>query len=280
MLGQLLYQRYNTPQHFSSALELENPVDNFDAVLAATNHNQQANWSPQKGEKACYFCGYDKHYRQSCPARESTCDICGKKGHWAKVCRSGKHTNSTSNTAPNSYRGTNSSNRSVNSNLYNSDPHYSDFAMPGNSSNYLEAMSSFSLCSLDRTIVRAKVNNFDSHILIDSGSSDSFINKGFTIKQGLLVEPCTNSIINVASELHSSSTLSSCYVDINVMGHLLNNVRLMVFDKLCTDVILGLNILSQHEKLEVHFGGSKRVACHMHNKRSKNRSSTYFRKFF
>ena len=40
------------------------------------------------------------------------------------------------------------------------------------------------------------------------------------------------------------------------MGHILNNVRLMVMDKLCTDVILGLNILSQHEKLAVHFGGS------------------------
>jgi hypothetical protein len=253
------YQRYNTPQLFSSALQvqLENPVDNPDAVLAATNHNQQANWSQRKGGKACYFCGCDKHYRQSCPARESTCDICGKRGHWAKVCRSGKRTNSTSNTAQNSYRGTNSANRSVNSNLYNSDPHNSDLAMPGNSYNYLAAISSSSPRSLDRTIVRAKVNNFDSHILIDSGSSDSFVDKGFTIKHGLFVEPCTNSIINMASELHSSSTLGTCSVDINVMGHILNNVRLMVLDKLCTDVILGLNILSQHEKLEVHFGGSK-----------------------
>ncbi len=257
------YQRGNTSHlTFSAALVPDNGQPHLQTaandpdcnVLAATNHIQRAQSTRKGGFKSCGYCGLDKHYKLSCPARESTCDNCGKRGHWAKVCRSGKRDNVSN-------RGVNPSNSHiVNSNLY-SNTDNPDVAQQGQGNSYsyrpyLAAISSSSPRSLDKTIVRAKVNNFDSYILIDCGSSDSFVDKAFAMKHNLLLEPCTNSI-NMASELHSSSTLGACYVNINVMGHTLSNIRLMVLDKLCTDVILGLDILSQHEKLEIHFGGPR-----------------------
>ena len=39
-------------------------------------------------EEKCYFCGYKKHPRLKCPAKEAICKKCSKVGHFAKVCRS------------------------------------------------------------------------------------------------------------------------------------------------------------------------------------------------
>jgi len=36
----------------------------------------------------CFFCGYKRHSRDKCPAKEATCMNCGKKGHYARVCKS------------------------------------------------------------------------------------------------------------------------------------------------------------------------------------------------
>ncbi|GFO16305.1 retrovirus-related pol polyprotein from transposon 17.6 [Plakobranchus ocellatus] len=36
----------------------------------------------------CFFCGFQRHPRFKCPAKEETCKNCGKKGHFQKVCQS------------------------------------------------------------------------------------------------------------------------------------------------------------------------------------------------
>lgn len=36
----------------------------------------------------CLFCGFDRHPRFKCPAKDAVCNNCGKKGHFRKVCRS------------------------------------------------------------------------------------------------------------------------------------------------------------------------------------------------
>ena len=36
----------------------------------------------------CNYCGREKHPRQPCPAKNSTCTKCKNKGHWATACRS------------------------------------------------------------------------------------------------------------------------------------------------------------------------------------------------
>ena len=42
---------------------------------------------PQATRIKCKWCGYDKHARNVCPAREATCTQCHKKGHYQAVCR-------------------------------------------------------------------------------------------------------------------------------------------------------------------------------------------------
>ncbi|VDP93510.1 unnamed protein product [Echinostoma caproni] len=39
-------------------------------------------------KETCYFCGYSKHPRTKCLARDATCKACGKTGHFKPVCRS------------------------------------------------------------------------------------------------------------------------------------------------------------------------------------------------
>ena len=34
---------------------------------------------------SCYFCGFRKHERTNCPAKDAICNKCGKKGHFQKV---------------------------------------------------------------------------------------------------------------------------------------------------------------------------------------------------
>ena len=34
----------------------------------------------------CFFCGFERHPRHKCPAKNATCGNCGRKGHFAKVC--------------------------------------------------------------------------------------------------------------------------------------------------------------------------------------------------
>ena len=36
----------------------------------------------------CQYCGFGRHPRNRCPAREAACNLCSKKGHYARMCRS------------------------------------------------------------------------------------------------------------------------------------------------------------------------------------------------
>ena len=67
------------------------------AMPNRTGHN--ANVLPEKkrndypsnsmpSSRKCQWCGYDKHPRGKCPARNSKCLQCSKIGHFASVCRS------------------------------------------------------------------------------------------------------------------------------------------------------------------------------------------------
>ena len=79
-------ESYSSPNHLSpttvspttaTALpQSPTPEHALDSTLAAI------------GGAKCYFCGYNKHPRQRCPAEEATCNKCQKMGHFAKVCRS------------------------------------------------------------------------------------------------------------------------------------------------------------------------------------------------
>jgi hypothetical protein len=41
-----------------------------------------------KQQEKCWFCGYERHPRDKCPAVKAKCKSCGRIGHFAKLCRS------------------------------------------------------------------------------------------------------------------------------------------------------------------------------------------------
>jgi hypothetical protein len=221
--------------------------DSNDSVVAAIHSGSM---SPRK----CGFCGYEYHARSACPAKDTTCKTCDKRGHWARVCRSANNFGKPSYNKASKKTSTNNVYTPVN-NVYNT-PTNDSSQSNASSFSYLCAMSPSTPTTLAPTTVRAKVNNQIAFILIDTGSSESFVDSGFARRYGITVGPGTNKI-TLASESMSTNTQGSCVVDIVIEGHSFLGCKLSVMDRLCCDVIVGLDLLRQHENLVVNFGGSR-----------------------
>lgn len=135
----------------------EDCVSNFPAISAAVNSK-------------CFFCGYSKHPRSSCPAREAMCNKCHKKGHFAKVCRSSQTTNSA--TTASAYRPT------------------------------LASVVSASIPkALLKATIKVLINGIAAESLIDSGSTESFIHPKLVKLHSLEVNPLSNQVSMASSSL-------------------------------------------------------------------------------
>ncbi|XP_066907466.1 uncharacterized protein [Halyomorpha halys] len=99
---------------------------------------------PRKGGN-CFFCGYNRHPRSVCPAKDAESRNCKIKGHYASVCR--KKKNSVSST-----RG------------------------PVAAGIVLATIDGEPLKNLGKAVVIAKIDRQPMQCLIDTGSSNSFIN--------------------------------------------------------------------------------------------------------
>ena len=231
-------------------------------VLASTfsHHHQPSNnaggRSNNGGGRSCEFCGLSRHMRRDCPAREQTCGKCGKQGHYGRVCRSSKvHGSTQQRRSAATHRPGYYSNDDTESSHVSSD-HGGAPDMGTHYTPHLAALSSYRYpSSLSTAVTNVKVNQtFNAHLLIDTGSSESFINKNFVDKLDVDVLPCRN-IIAMASESHVSETLGKCSVSILLNGQCLENVQLMVIKDLCCDIILGHDVLRKHGKLVMNFDG-------------------------
>ncbi|GFW01766.1 uncharacterized protein TNCV_1232661 [Trichonephila clavipes] len=114
-------------------------TEDFSEETVATSAASSSSSRSQK----CFFCGNDLHSQTLCPARDVTCRNCGKKGHYQRVCKSRLGRNSSNVVA---------------------------------SSNTLAAISGSTHC-LQKSIIKALVNNIQLSALIDTGSSLSFLNE-------------------------------------------------------------------------------------------------------
>ena len=138
--------------------------------------------SYSQGSK-CYFCGSLKHPRSKCPAREATCHKCQHRGHFAKVCRANRTTNPT---------------RSRTSLA---------MSFPTTGCSPVSTTSAASVLvttapSLDRSTYQANINGVTSRVM-DSGSSESFINPHLAELHGLQVYPSSGTV-SLASVSHSA----------------------------------------------------------------------------
>ena len=67
----------------------------------------------------------------------------------------------------------------------------------------------------------------------------------------------SNSTVSMAQSSLKAGILGYLTIDISINEHDYRNQKLAVLDKLCMDVIIGQDILRQHESLDLVFGGNR-----------------------
>ena len=215
-----------TQAHFSAAVATPNSdctTDYLHDVVKQDTQSVPVSAATFKNKnRQCFFCGASVHNRKSCPARDATCNFCGKKGHFSKVCLSKKEKGSSA------------------------------------------AMHSPALCSahsqppvgLTGAITSAKINDQSLTVLVDTGSSDSFISEKAATDLHLKKTPVAKSISMAQSTLKTDVS-GLCVVELELENCTYQGVRLYVLKNLCTDIILGQDFQTQHGHLIIEYGGSR-----------------------
>ena len=181
--------------------------------------------------KKCYFCGQSYHLRKNCPALDATCYLCGKNGHFSRVCQSKR----LRNNAKKSKSQSPSQSAALTPSLC-----VTTAACPG---------------SLLKSSLSIKVNDKHLTALIDSGSSESYINSKVCRNLQLEIYP-SESEIQMASSAVKTKSSGFCLVDVVIKDTAYESTRLNVLENLCSDVILGLDFQSQHQRLIFEFDGT------------------------
>ncbi|XP_024885915.1 uncharacterized protein LOC112463647 [Temnothorax curvispinosus] len=174
----------------------------------------------------CYFCGESRHPRTSCPARNAVCRLCSKKGHYQRVCKSKLYQPASNTTASADSAGT------------------------------LASVSAATLNCLKKSIVDIKINGVKLKALIDTGSSLSFINHTFIKKCNIKVLPYFGKITMANSSLSTEIT-GQCKVNFKMKGCSYNNIVMLVMKDLCSDVIIGHDVLQSHSSVSIAFSGKR-----------------------
>lgn len=223
---------------YELALQLDTAQRNASSYLFTTSAavdvpaNNTTNRSPEQNDtltmasvaprQTCFFCGFNRHLRSLCPARDATCNACGKKGHYQKVCKSSKSSRLSASVNP------------IISTL---------------------RIAAAPSC-LQEMIVIVYVNDIRLQCLIDTGSSESYISKSIVDQQHWKTFPsCTK--ISMASTALTKSTFGHCFVNIQYKNLTYEKFKLSIMSDLCADVLLGLDFLKLHEKVEIPFAGNR-----------------------
>jgi hypothetical protein len=170
----------------------------------------------------CRYCGYSDHIRKFCPAKQNYCSYCDSRGHFTEVCQKRDQQYDSTST----------------------DDAHNMFSAPS------------SPTGLRKTIVPIIVNNcHDLEGLIDSGSTDSFIDSNVASNLKLTVRPSYKSI-NLASStsVHTEGVVT---VSLKIKDNLYNDFDLHILPHLCCPVIIGNDLFSQHSKLIICFNGPR-----------------------
>jgi len=157
----------------TNASELDQSVQSIS--LEESNITASTSSRPQT-QNACFFCGFPRHPRSSCPAKDSTCRKCNKKGHFQKVCMSRKAQTGSSAA------------------MLNSNPQIAVLASV--------------TPSLAKTTINVKVNKINTKALIDTGSTESFISESVVKSRNLNVIPSSSRISMATSDLVKKKLLA------------------------------------------------------------------------
>ena len=202
-----------------------NPVS---AAVAKEDSEEIDTCGAVSGSSAkCFFCGYSRHPRSKCPAKDALCKGCGKQGHFQKMCLSSK-----SNKNTNKFTSAMHSSSSINASF--------SAAAPG---------------CLSKATIDISINNTTTKALVDTGSSDSFMCPELASKLGLKKYYSIKKV-SMASTNHCTTSKGHCFATFKYQDTVYRNIRLSLMPGLCSDVLLGHDFLNQHKSLEISFKGS------------------------
>ena len=179
----------------------------------------------------CGYCGGSPHKRNNCPASRCVCYECNRIGHFAKVCRS-----------------TGQSSRAVAS------------VAKDNSDNLnLAARSATSHSQQDDKLnVYIMLNGMLANALIDTGAKHNHIDSKFCRTAGLKSKSNDAQLsLGLAVKGSSVKTMGSCLASVELLDRNYEGVKFLILENLLWDVILGQEFLSQHENVNIVFGGSE-----------------------
>ena len=158
-----------------------------------------------------FFCGLNKHPHNSCPVKDSTCNNCGKIGHYARVCKSKA-----------------SMKRSLAAIQLN-----------------LPTLATIPSNKNSNGCVTLLLNKNEILALIDSGStSSSFIDKSLVHQLNIKVIPAKGEI-SLANFSLTTKIEGKCLINFTLDNRVYENVKVLVMENLCADIILGQDFVER-----------------------------------
>ena len=169
--------------------------------------------------RKCQYYGNTYHARRFCPAKEVQCFRCLKVAHFAKVCRS----------------------------CHSPVKNTSATLMSINETQKIEEANK-------RVNVPVTINGRTANALIDTESTLTHISENLSKLLKLKLSESSQKITLAASDSYSKS-LGMCQV--NLKGQEYKCVSVTLLKNQITDVIFGRNFMTQHQSINIHFGGVK-----------------------
>ena len=213
--------KYTTTPHVATTEPVKEAVTSSECA-SSTPGSTSGN---RKVTKKCFFCGGAAHPRSQCIARNVECFRCGKTGHFSRACKAKATSSSIIEEHVN--------------------PHLSSI------------LASAPAC-LQPSVITTRANGHSAKTSVDSGSSASYINSEFSKKFGINFDD-KSSMISMASVSHAVKVHGNAKVDLQVNEETYARFNLGVVDKLCADVILGLDFMKLHKGVHFNLHGHKSV---------------------